>query len=110
MAISKFPNGQAANLNSKRVKLGSLGRYISSPHLLIKWSNTHALKLLPGPAPSKVDSLAFSLRDPNISQNSSIGLSQLRLFSAGGGAELLEWNLEQGRIVVSSRIRHAFPV
>ncbi|KLO20437.1 WD40 repeat-like protein [Schizopora paradoxa] len=59
-------------------------------------------KMLFGPIPSKVDSLVFSLRNPHLhSSNEVPKLSDLRLFSAGGGSELLEWDLMRGTILRS---------
>lgn len=52
-------------------------------------------KTLFGPHPSKVDSLAFTLRYPGIqNENTPVSTSNLRLFSCGGGSELLEWDIE----------------
>ncbi|KAL0950875.1 hypothetical protein HGRIS_007634 [Hohenbuehelia grisea] len=54
-------------------------------------------KTLAGPYPSKVDSLAFVLRDPEtIDPERDLTYSDLRLFSSGGGSDLLEWDLERG--------------
>ena len=58
------------------------------------------METLPGPTPSKVDSLALTLRDATAPQESAPSMSQLRLFSAGGGSELLEWNMEEGVVAV----------
>ncbi|CCA72004.1 related to UTP4-U3 snoRNP protein [Serendipita indica DSM 11827] len=44
------------------------------------------------PRPSKVDSLAFAWRDPS-GECAPDNLDSLRLFSAGGGSELTEWDL-----------------
>lgn len=59
------------------------------------------LQILFGPIPSKVDSLVFTLRHPHLhSHNEVPKLSDLRLFSAGGGSELIEWDLVRGTILV----------
>ncbi|KAG1749712.1 WD40 repeat-like protein [Suillus paluster] len=53
-------------------------------------------KILPGPCPSKVDSLAFTLRYPDILPPDTVpSCSDLRLFSSGGGSELLEWDISR---------------
>ncbi|KAH7921958.1 WD40 repeat-like protein [Leucogyrophana mollusca] len=54
-------------------------------------------KTLSGPCPSKVDSLAFTLRYPDTLASDSIpSCSDLRLFSSGGGSELIEWDILRG--------------
>ncbi|KAH7883891.1 WD40 repeat-like protein [Phlebopus sp. FC_14] len=54
----------------------------------------HLRKTLPGPYPSKVDSLAFTIRHPdNFPSESVPSCTDLRLFSCGGGTELLEWDI-----------------
>ncbi|KZS96154.1 WD40 repeat-like protein [Sistotremastrum niveocremeum HHB9708] len=59
-------------------------------------------KILAGPIDSKVDSLVFTLRDPYpLHIERAWDLSNLRLFSAGGGSELLEWDLETGAVLRS---------
>ncbi|PPQ98963.1 hypothetical protein CVT24_003459 [Panaeolus cyanescens] len=56
-------------------------------------------KTLPGPHPSKVDSLAFVIRHPeDLGHDEVPTQSDLRLFSSGGGSELLEWDIERGCI------------
>ncbi|KAF5355975.1 hypothetical protein D9756_004245 [Leucocoprinus leucothites] len=53
-------------------------------------------KTMPGPCPSKVDSLTFVIRHPDDFEADDVpSISDLRLFSSGGGSELLEWNLEK---------------
>lgn len=60
---------------------------------------------LPGPYPSKVDSLAFVIRHPDdLGPDDVPSQSDLRLFSSGGGSELIEWDLERGCI----RVRFIF--
>ncbi|KAF9014951.1 WD40-repeat-containing domain protein [Cyathus striatus] len=54
---------------------------------------------LPGPYPSKVDSLAFAIRYPDDFGPDDVPTSRdLRLFSSGGGSELIEWDLERSCI------------
>ncbi|KAF6766256.1 U3 small nucleolar RNA-associated protein 4 [Ephemerocybe angulata] len=54
---------------------------------------------LPGPYPSKVDALAFTIRYPDeINEDDVPQLSDLRLFSSGGGSELIEWDIQRSRI------------
>ncbi|KAG5719325.1 U3 small nucleolar RNA-associated protein 4 [Termitomyces sp. T112] len=53
-------------------------------------------KTLPGPHPSKVDSLAFVLRYPDdLTADDTPSCSDLRLFSSGGGSDLLEWDVDR---------------
>ncbi|KAF8922314.1 WD40-repeat-containing domain protein [Mucidula mucida] len=53
-------------------------------------------KTITGLYPSKVDSLAFSIKEPQLSKNDDVPpLSVLRLFSSGGGSELIEWDIQQ---------------
>ncbi|KAG8704348.1 U3 small nucleolar RNA-associated protein, partial [Ceratobasidium sp. 394] len=49
---------------------------------------------LPGPADTKVDALAFTLR----AQRHTHSLTDLRLFSISGGADLFEWDLGDGTV------------
>lgn len=50
---------------------------------------------------SKVDSLAFTIKSPDeIASDEVPSWSNLRLFSAGGGSELAEWDIEKGTIRV----------
>ncbi|KAG6866810.1 hypothetical protein C0991_008746 [Blastosporella zonata] len=63
-------------------------------------------KTLPGPHPSKVDSLAFVIRYPDDFGADHIpSCSDLRLFSSGGGSELLEWDMDRAcvRRTISSQ-------
>ncbi|KIK71282.1 hypothetical protein GYMLUDRAFT_90263 [Collybiopsis luxurians FD-317 M1] len=56
-------------------------------------------KTLVGLYPSKVDSLVFIIREPHtLRQDQVPSLSDLRLFSSGGGSELLEWDMESSCI------------
>ncbi|KAL5535151.1 UTP4 [Sanghuangporus sanghuang] len=57
-------------------------------------------KILYGPNPSKVDSIVFILRHPYLlAYNEVPALADLRLFSAGGGSELVEWDIMSGIIL-----------
>ncbi|KAL5534622.1 hypothetical protein ACEPAG_1085 [Sanghuangporus baumii] len=59
-------------------------------------------KVLYGPNPSKVDSIVFILRHPHLlAYNEVPTLADLRLFSSGGGSELVEWNIVSGTILQS---------
>ena len=67
----------------------------------LKFSLIASTKTLVGPYPSKVDSLAFTLRDRDALGDDEVpSLSQLRLFSAGGGSDLIEWDIERGCVQV----------
>ncbi|KAF8139959.1 WD40 repeat-like protein [Boletus edulis] len=59
----------------------------------------HHRKTFPGPHPSKVDSLALTIRYPDIFPSDMVpSPSDLRLFSSGGGSELLEWDMARGAV------------
>ncbi|KII93432.1 hypothetical protein PLICRDRAFT_152118 [Plicaturopsis crispa FD-325 SS-3] len=63
-------------------------------------------KTLSGPHPSKVDSIAFTIRYPErLGPDAVPSWSDLRLFSSGGGSELIEWDIERGcvRRTISSQ-------
>ncbi|TFY69046.1 hypothetical protein EVJ58_g640 [Rhodofomes roseus] len=56
-------------------------------------------KTIPGPNPSKVDCLAFTIKNPDqVGDNEAPTLENLRLFSTGGSSELVEWDLERACI------------
>ncbi|KAI0034917.1 WD40 repeat-like protein [Vararia minispora EC-137] len=56
-------------------------------------------KTLAGPNPSKVDSLALALRNPwKLGAGEIPGLEDIRIFSAGCGSELLEWDIEHDEV------------
>jgi len=64
-----------------------------------------SLQTLPGPYPSKVDSLAFVIRHPDdLTEDDIPSQLDLRLFSSGGGSELVEWDLEKSCIRVRYNI------
>ncbi|OCH96584.1 YVTN repeat-like/Quino protein amine dehydrogenase [Obba rivulosa] len=53
-------------------------------------------KTLPGPYPSKVESLALTIRYPyRLAEDEVPKTENLRLFSAGGGSDLIEWDIGQ---------------
>ncbi|KAI0762616.1 WD40 repeat-like protein [Fomes fomentarius] len=57
-------------------------------------------KTLVGPYPSKAESLALTLRSPRrAAQEDVASWSNLRLFSAAGGSELVEWDIEKGCVM-----------
>ncbi|KAG8843287.1 U3 small nucleolar RNA-associated protein [Tulasnella sp. 330] len=68
-------------------------------------------KVFPGPLDSKVDSLVFAYRDPKRFFRSSLKsqskhkkepaptLMDLRMFSSGGGTDIVEWDLCTGSIL-----------
>ncbi|KAG7099464.1 hypothetical protein E1B28_001314 [Marasmius oreades] len=52
-------------------------------------------KSINGLYPSKVDALVFTIRDPDALKPEDVPtISDLRLFSSGGGSELIEWDIE----------------
>lgn len=57
---------------------------------------------LPAPMKSKVENLAFSMRNPKRhSVYHPPSLADLRLFSSGGGTDVVEWDVPSGTILVS---------
>lgn len=57
--------------------------------------------MLFGPSSSKVDSLVFTLRHPHLLAHDEVpALDDLRLFSSGGGSEILEWDVAAGTVKV----------
>lgn len=66
---------------------------------------------MPGPYPSKVDSLTFIIRHPDDFDVDDVPtIPDLRLFSSGGGSELLEWNLERSCVKVCNHILYQLVV
>lgn len=56
---------------------------------------------LSGANPSKVDSLSLALKHPDDLKDDDVpSLTDLRLFSSGGGSELTEWDMVHGAIRV----------
>ena len=61
-----------------------------------------AFQTLSGPYPSKVDSLTLTIRYPDDFREDQVPtLQELRLFSAGGGSNLAEWDIQSGCIRVN---------
>ena len=59
---------------------------------------------LSGVNPSKVDSLALTLKQPNDLREDDVpSITDLRLFSTGGGSELTEWDMVHATIRVRVR-------
>jgi len=57
---------------------------------------------LSGPFPSKIDSLAFAIRHPaDLDPDDVPSCNDLRLFSSGGGSDLVEWDPKRGCVRVS---------
>ncbi|KAI0757231.1 WD40 repeat-like protein [Daedaleopsis nitida] len=57
-------------------------------------------KTLVGPYPSKVELLAITFRSPRRAAQEDVpSWSNLRLFSSGGGSELVEWDIEKGCVM-----------
>ncbi|KZP32200.1 hypothetical protein FIBSPDRAFT_723294 [Athelia psychrophila] len=117
LAFPPFPlpsSGSSKHTNGK-TKFGTLAVGRANGNIeLCEWTGSDkqaqgpqawvVRKTLTGPYPSKVDSLAFTLRFPSdVADVPSI--SDLRLFSSGGGSELLEWDLVRGcvRRTISSQ-------
>lgn len=76
-------------------------------HFLRRCANAKFPQTLSGVHPSKVDSLALTLKHPDDLHEDDIpSLSDLRLFSSGGGSELTEWDMVQGTVRV--RDNHVF--
>ncbi|KAI0082243.1 WD40 repeat-like protein [Panus rudis PR-1116 ss-1] len=96
--------------NSKKVQFGTLAIGRANGNIeLCEWSGDKGhlqapqawvvKKTLVGPYGSKVDSLAFTIRYPDqVGTDELPSWSNLRLFSAGGGNELAEWDIEKGCI------------
>ena len=67
------------------------------------------IQTLSGPYMSKVDSLAFTIKYPDeVAAGEVPSWSNLRLFSAGGGSELAEWDIENGTIRVCDSLRKRY--
>jgi hypothetical protein len=74
---------------------------------LRRYTNANFLQTLSGVNPSKVDSLALTLKRPDDLHEDDIpSLPDLRLFTSGGGSELIEWDMVHGTIRV--RDNHVF--
>ena len=59
------------------------------------------MKVFAAPNPSKVDSLAFAIRNPYSHPTGSVlALTDLRLFTTSGGKDILEWDIPSGTVKV----------
>jgi hypothetical protein len=60
------------------------------------------MKVFAAPNPSKIDSLAFAIKNPYSHPTGAVpALADLRLFTTSGGKDLLEWDIPSGTIKVS---------
>ena len=88
-------NGVATLHLIKHITLMFFGEYVLS--VSVNFSSmrlTMVLQVFAAPVPSKVDTLVLTLRDHHAAVDGSY--RSLRLFSMGGGSELLEWDLDKG--------------
>ncbi|KAJ7169661.1 WD40-repeat-containing domain protein [Mycena filopes] len=102
------PNQKPSTFGKQPVRFGTLAVGRANGNVdLCEWtgaegdlqsSQAWAIRTtLVGPYPSKVDSLAFAIRHPGDLNKETVPLcSELRLFSSGGGSELLEWDMSRG--------------
>ncbi|KAJ7706417.1 WD40-repeat-containing domain protein [Mycena rosella] len=111
------PNKKLSSLGKQPARFGTLAVGHANGNIdLCEWtgaegdlqsSQAWAIRTtLSGPFPSKVDSIAFAIRHPgDIPTDSIPSCSDLRLFSSGGGSELLEWDMGRGcvRRTISSQ-------
>ncbi|OSX67759.1 hypothetical protein POSPLADRAFT_1176689 [Postia placenta MAD-698-R-SB12] len=109
--------GKQSTTNRKPLKFGTLAVGRGNGNIEIcEWTGTEqeikapqawvVRKTLAGPYPSKVDSLAFAIKFPDsLGEDEVPTVSNLRLFSAGGSSELVEWDLQRAcvRRTVSSQ-------
>ena len=87
----------------KRVAIDSgLGRPKSMSYVIGHNAELTAIQTLTGLYPSKVDSLALVIRYPDeLGPDDTPSCSDLRLFSSGGGSELIEWDMDHSCIKVA---------
>ncbi|KAJ7783542.1 WD40-repeat-containing domain protein [Mycena maculata] len=111
------PNKKPSSFGKQPVRFGTLAVGHANGNIdLCEWtggegdlqsSQAWAIKTtLAGPYPSKVDSLVFVIRHPgDLASDAVPSCSELRLFSSGGGSELLEWDMDRGcvRRTISSQ-------
>ncbi|KAJ7042469.1 WD40-repeat-containing domain protein [Mycena alexandri] len=102
------PNQKPSTFGKQPVRFGTLAVGHANGNIdLCEWtgaegdlrsSQAWAIRTtLAGPYPSKVDSLAFAIRHPGDLNTEAVpSCSELRLFSSGGGSELLEWDMDRG--------------
>ncbi|EPQ60935.1 WD40 repeat-like protein [Gloeophyllum trabeum ATCC 11539] len=100
--------GKKPEAPRKALKVGTLAVGRANGNVeLCEWTGTEnqieapqawvVRKTLSGPYPSKVDNLAFVIRYPDLVMQDEVPtVEDLRLFSTGGGTELVEWDLEKG--------------
>lgn len=98
-------------LNGHCRSTSGLGSKESTRHnpsvFLRRCADAFSPQTLSGLNPSKVDSLALTLkRSDHLHEDDVPSLSDLRLFSSGGGSELTEWDVVHGTIRV--RDNHVF--
>ncbi|KIY51389.1 WD40 repeat-like protein [Fistulina hepatica ATCC 64428] len=90
-------------------KIGMLAVGHSNGNIdLCEWASADAVqspqawvirKTISGTYPSKVDSMALVIRYPDMTESDAVLCrADLRLFSSGGGSELVEWDIERGCI------------
>ncbi|KAJ7139903.1 WD40-repeat-containing domain protein [Mycena epipterygia] len=112
-----FPNKKPSSFGKQPVRFATLAVGHANGNIdLCEWtgaegdlqsSQAWAIRTtLSGPYPSKVDSVVFAIRHPgDIPTDAVPSCSELRLFSSGGGSELLEWDMDRGcvRRTISSQ-------
>jgi hypothetical protein len=107
----KSTNGAVVQTNKNVPRLGwSPGQVpLSSPCPNV--SNTTLCQVFAGARPSKIDSLAFTLRLPSTFPPSDVPqLEDLRFFSTSGSDQVFEWNIQSGTVLVGqvSPVIYAF--
>ncbi|PFH50756.1 hypothetical protein AMATHDRAFT_60602 [Amanita thiersii Skay4041] len=101
---------RSLNTSKPRVRFGTLAIGHANGNIdLCEWSGSEKRlqspqawvikKTLLGLYPSKVDSLAFIIRFPHELEPENVpSCFDLRLFSSGGGSELIEWDINRSSI------------
>ncbi|KAJ7102153.1 WD40-repeat-containing domain protein [Mycena belliarum] len=111
------PNKKPSSLGKQPARFGTLAVGHANGNIdLCEWTGAEGdlqssqawviRATLSGPYPSKVDSIVFAIRHPgDIPAESVPSCSDLRLFSSGGGSEVLEWDIDRGcvRRTISSQ-------
>ena len=100
MGTSTSVSGQGTDVTTSLHKRGLPEKYVK----LVMAGATFRkdIQTLSGPYPSKVDSIAFVIRHPDdLDADDVPSCSDLRLFSSGGGSEVLEWDTHLGHVRVS---------
>ncbi|KAF9270464.1 WD40 repeat-like protein [Marasmius fiardii PR-910] len=91
---SPFPNFGTLAVGHANGNIDLCG-WTASGNNLQAYQGWSVLKSINGLCPSKVDSLVFIIRDPDDLKSEDVPtISDLRLFSSGGGSELIEWDME----------------